>query len=186
VGLSLLGLTLVSVVGYVLFIEDRYAGLEAAPSSMEPLLDLTRAPKFVFPVESRSFDPTLNQFIDHFARVCLDGRYSEFRLLYTRRLDPPPSRHFVSMFNAVREIRVIALEKLPPIPTIEGPVYRLEAEYELEDYAVKESPRKRLHVAVIQEDGAWVIAPLPRGSAELLEEILTGTTRPAAGAEDSL
>ncbi|MCK6457598.1 MAG: hypothetical protein L6Q92_13845 [Phycisphaerae bacterium] len=177
--LILLALALVSMSTYVMLAEDRWAALNEEERRDEPLLDRSRSPQFSFPILARSFDASLNQFVDRFIRVCLEGKYSEFRLLYTRRREPPSARQFVSMFNAVKEIRLASLDKLPELPGIPSPAYRLVAEYELEEFAVKSERRKRFQVAVIKEDGEWRLTPLPRGSASQLDALLASTTQPA-------
>ncbi len=183
--LVLLALALLSIVGYVLITEDRLSGLSEEPQRIEPIVDLSRRPEVSFPTTLRSYDPSVNVFVDRFIRVCQEGRYSELRLMYTRRLEPPTARAFVAMFNAVRGIRMRALERLPPLRALPGPVYRLVADCDLEEFAVKQGRRtRRVQVAIVQEEGEWRLAPFPRGSAEQLEALLSGTTQPAIEAED--
>lgn len=171
---------LLSVVAFVLATGEASEPWEDEPRMTEPRVDTDRAPEFVFPTTARSYDPSLNAFIDRFARACLSGKYSEFRLLFTRRLDPPSERGFVAMFNACREIRVVRVDKLPDLKQIPGPAYRLVAEYDLHEHAVKQGARtRRIQVAVLKENGDWAVAPLPRGSAEQLDLLLAGTTQPA-------
>lgn len=178
--LILVALALLSVVGYVLITEDRAVGAADEEDRPEFTVDLSSPPVFEFPTSARSFDPSLNQFVDRFVRMCLGVRYSEFRRMYTRRLDPPNARAFVSMFNAVEKVRVVALDKLPPLKSVPDPAYRLVAEYDLREFAVKRGRKtRRIQVAVFQEEGEWVIAPLPKGSAEQLSAVLSGTTQPA-------
>ncbi|MFO0972312.1 MAG: hypothetical protein U1A27_02570 [Phycisphaerae bacterium] len=176
----LLALGLLSIVTYVLVSETRGFDPLAEVRLIDPPVDPARAPRVAFPTLARSFDPALNQFIDRFIRVCTQGRYSEFRLMYTRRLDPPGERTFVAMFNAVEAVRIQSLDKLPPLRLLSGPVYRLRLEIDLADYAVRRSQKTRLlQVAVVQEGGEWAVAPLPRGSGEQLDALLAGTTQPA-------
>ena len=178
--LFLLASGLLTVVAYVLATGQSVEPWEEEIRRTEPEIDTTKAPAFVFPTTSRSYDPSLNAFIDRFARACLSGKYSEFRLLFTRRLEPPSDRAFVSMFNACREIRIVSVDKLPELKQIPSPAYRLVAEYDLHTYAVKHgTPTRRIQVAVYKENGEWVVAPLPRGSAEQLDLLLQGTTQPA-------
>ncbi len=178
--LILLGLGLLSVVAYVMATDSASSPLDLEVNLTEPPLDTGRAPNFVFPTTSRSYDPLLNAFIDRFASACLSGKYSEFRLMYTRRLDPPSDRAFVSMFNAVKEIRIIRLDKLPPLKAFPGSAYRLVGECELQDFATRNGQKtRRIQIAVLFENGQWVMAPLPRGSSEQLDALLSGTSQPA-------
>ncbi len=178
--LILLASGLLTVVAYVLATGESTEPWEEEARVSEPEIDTSKAPGFVFPTTARSYDPSLNAFIDRFARACLSGKYSEFRLLFTRRLEPPSDRAFVSMFNACREIRIVSVDKLPELKQIPSPAYRLVAEYDLHSFAVKHgTPTRRIQVAVYKENGEWVVAPLPRGSAEQLDQLLAGTTQPA-------
>jgi hypothetical protein len=178
--LILLGLGLLGVVVYVMATDTATSALDTEVVVEEPELDTARPPNFVFPTTARSYDPLLNAFIDRFASACLSGKYSEFRLMYTRKLEPPAEKAFVTMFNAVKEIRVIRLDKLPPLKAFPGQAYRLVAECELHDFAVRNGKKsRRIQVAVLFENGQWVMAPLPRGSSEQLDALLAGTTRPA-------
>jgi hypothetical protein len=179
--LILLASGLLSIVAFVLATGGSSEPWEDEPRMTEPNVDPDRAPAFMFPTTARSYDPSLNAFIDRFARACLSGKYSEFRLLFTRRLEPPSERAFVSMFNACREIRIVRVDKLPELKQIPSPAYRLVAEYDLHEHAVKHGAgTRRIQVAILHEDGEWAVAPLPRGSAEQLDLLLAGTTQPAA------
>lgn len=178
--LVLLGLGLLGVVAYVMATDSASSPLDTEAYVKEPELDRSNPPNFVFPTTARSYDPMLNAFVDRFASACLSGKYSEFRLMYTRRLEPPSDRAFVAMFNAVKEIRIVRLDKLPPLRAFPGPAYRLVAECELQDFATRNGKKsRRIQVAVLFEDGQWVMAPLPRGSSEQLDALLSGSTRPA-------
>ncbi len=172
-GLILLALTIVSAVVFVIATDrPTMAEDEAFPEPV--ILDLERRPHFVFPVSARTNDLSLNQFVDRFARVCMQGKYSDFRLMLSRRRPPILPPRFESNFNALKKVRITAIEKLPAVPTAEGSVYLMNAEYELEDYAVKGGQSTRqVQVAITREDGAWRIGPIPHEALEQLRAYQT-------------
>ncbi len=183
--LVMLAIGLLVVVFYVLVSEQTADELDVEITLTEPPVDTSRPPAFTFPTTMRTYDTSLNAFVDRFARACLTGRYSEVRKLFTRRIEPPSDKAFVTMFNAVRSLRIESLDRLPPLKSFDGPVYRLVAECTLQDFAVKHGPpTRRVQVGIIQENGDWALTPLPRGSAEQLDALLSGATQPAAFDDD--
>ncbi|MCZ6699484.1 MAG: hypothetical protein O7D94_11180 [Planctomycetota bacterium] len=187
-GLILLALTLVSIVVFVI-VTDKSVSAEDDIFPPEVTVDPELSPKFVFPESVRTFDTTLNRFVDHFARVCVTGDYSDFRLLYTRHDSPAPPGRFVAMFHAINDVNILALEKLPfdhvpDHPDLQGPVYIMLAEYDLEPYAdpEKTGPR-RIRLAIAKEEGEWRIGPIPSKLRGMLEAALQ-ETQPAGNALD--
>lgn len=166
--LILTAFVMVSAVVVVLLSDDTPPTAEEA--FPEPvILNLERRPNFVFPVAARTYDLSLNQFVDRFARVCMEGRYTDFRLLLSRRRPPILPPRFESNFNALKRVRIRAIEQMPAVPDVEGQVYLMSAEYELEDHAVRAGERvKEIHVALTQEEGAWRIGPIPSDALERL------------------
>jgi hypothetical protein len=160
-GLILLALALVSGVIFILVTEDSV--LTVAEGFPEPvILDPEKRPHFVFPESARTYDLSLNQFVDRFARACMSGKYSDFRLMLSTKRPPVLPQRFESNFNALKEVRILGIEKLPEVPDIVGPVYLMQAAYDLQEYAVRRGERtKQVHVAIAQEDGQWRIGPIP-------------------------
>lgn len=187
-GLILLALTLVSIVVFVIVTDESVAAEDDIfPSAID--VDWELSPKFVFPESVRTFDTKLNRFVDHFARVCVTGDYSEFRLLYTRYDSPARPERFESIFHAINDVNILALEKLPidhvpDHPDLQGPVYIMLAEYDLEPYADPENtgPR-RIRLAIAKEDGEWRIGPIPSKLRAMLETALQ-ESRPTGNASD--
>lgn len=167
-GLILLALTFVSAVVFVLATDrPTIADDEAFPEPV--ILDLERRPHFVFPVSARTYDLSLNRFVDRFARVCMQGKYSDFRLMLSRSRPPILPPRFESNFNALKNVRILQIERLPDVPQVEGPVYLMNAQYELEDFAVKGGKSVRqVQVAITREDGDWRIGPIPHDALEQL------------------
>jgi hypothetical protein len=167
-GLILLGLALASAVIFVIATdEEMLASEDAFPEPV--VLDPEKHPTFVFPEDIRSYNLEVNRFIDRFARVCLQGKYSEFRLMLSQKRPPMLPDRFESNFAALKQIRILRLEKLPPLPQADAPLYIMHAEYELNDFAVKKGERTR-HVmaAILKEDGEYRLGPLPSGAVEKL------------------
>ncbi|RIK66752.1 MAG: hypothetical protein DCC65_08460 [Planctomycetota bacterium] len=160
-GLILLAFTLVSAVAFVFLTEETVLTEEEA--FPEPvILNPEARPDFEFPVAARTYDLTLNRFVDRFARVCMQGKYSDFRLMLSNRRPPILPPRFESNFNALKKVRILGIEKLPDLPEIPGPIYLMSAEYELEDFAVRGGERvKQVQVAIAREDGEWRLGPIP-------------------------
>jgi hypothetical protein len=167
-GLILLALALSSAVIFVLVTDEpALTSDEAFPSQV--VLDPEKHPRLVFPEQIRSYNLEVNRFIDRFARVCLGGDYFEFRMMLSRKQPPILPDRFESNFSAVKEIRITHLEKLPPMPQADAPLYLMQVEYELNDFAVKKGERtKQVTAAILKEEGEYRLGPLPSGAAEKL------------------
>jgi hypothetical protein len=178
-GLILLALALVSGVIFVLVTDSSV--LTVAEAFPEPvILNPEKRPHFIFPESLRTYDLSLNQFVDRFARVCMEGKYSEFRLMLSKNRPPILPARFESNFNALKEVRILGLEKLPDLPATTGPVYVMKAAYDLQDFAVRRGERtKQVHVAIAQEDGQWRIGPIPREAMARLRAYEQGKSQPA-------
>jgi hypothetical protein len=179
-GLILLGLALSSAVIFVIATdEEMLASEDAFPERV--VLDPEKHPTFVFPDDIRSYDLEVNRFIDRFARVCLQGKYSEFRLMLSQKSPPMLPDRFESNFAALKQVRILRLEKLPPLPQADAPLYIMHAEYELNDFAVKKGERTRqVMAAILREDGEYRLGPLPGGAADKLAAYREQQAREAA------
>jgi len=178
-GLIVLAAVLVSTVAFVLVTDDPM--LSAEEAFPEPvILDPSKRPNFVFPESVRTYDISLNRFVDRFARLCMQGRYSDFRLLLSTRRPPVLPPDFESMFNALKQVRITNIERVPDHPALAGPVYIMTAEYELEDYAARRgSKTKIVQLAITREEGNWRIGPIPSEAMAMLEAYRQRTTQPA-------
>lgn len=191
VGLIVVAAFMVGAVAFVMVSDKR--ALAAEEVFPEPVrVDLEKRPNFQFPESVRTFDPALNRFIDRFARICMEGKYSEFRLMCTSRVSPLAPRRFESIFHAVREIRVLSVMRLPEMPKLPGPVYIMRAEYDLKpEYARRAGgdeaavKTKGVQVALTFEDGTWRIGPIPREGAEALAAMELSASRPVVDLFDN-
>jgi len=178
--LAVLAVFMVSTVAVVMIAEDQTLDTEEAfPSLVIP--DPTKRPEFIFPESIRTYNLSLNRFVDRFARVCMEGKYSDFRLMLSSHSgDPIVARRFESMFNALKQVRILSIDKLPTLPGIDGPVYVMLAEYDLEDYAVtKGSPTEQCRLAIAQEAGEWCIGPIPRDAIARLKAFQQAASQPS-------
>jgi hypothetical protein len=186
----LLAVLLVTAVAVVLLTEDEFLDAEDVFPEVV-ILDEENRPDFVFHESARSYDLSLNRFVDRFARVCMEGRYSDFRLMLSSRSGGPiVARRFESMFNALKQVRILSLEKhvidperLPDFPGFDGVIYVMVAEYDLEDYAVLgHEPTERRQLAIAKENGVWRIGPIPSDLLALRQRgVAAATTRPGTG-----
>ena len=177
-GLSLLALAMISGVIFVLLTDESVLTVtEAFPEPV--ILDPEKRPHFVFPEAARSYDLSLNEFVDRFARVCMQGKYSDFRLMLSTRRPPILPARFESNFNALKEIRVLGLEKVPDTPGATGSVYLMKAAFDLQDFAVRRGDKTReVHVAIAKEDGRWRIGPVPHEALARLAAYKQATSQP--------
>ncbi|MFQ5424671.1 MAG: hypothetical protein ACE5F9_11915 [Phycisphaerae bacterium] len=178
-GLILLALTLVSAVVFVIATDNELLGTDDVFVDALPL-DPEKRPNFVFPESVRTYDTSLNRFIDRFVRICMQGRYSEYRLMHTNRAEPISADRFASIYHAVKETRILAVEALPDLPDlagIDGPVYIMLSEYDLEDYADPDGARtRRIRVAITKEGGRWRIGSIPGDLLDRLQAVLKGSS----------
>jgi len=174
-GLIVLAVGLVSTVVAVVLNDDVLIDEEDAfPEQV--FIDPQKRPQFVFPDEVRTYDLSLNRFIDRFFRICAEGKYSEFRLMLATTVMP---KRFESMFNALKTARILAIRKLPNLPEIKGPVYVLTARYDLEDYATRQKATGNIiRLAISKEQGNWRIGPIPREAMARLQAFEKSTSQP--------
>lgn len=186
-GLILLAFFFVSAVVFVLVTEERVLTEdEAFPEPV--ILDAENSPEFEFPVAARTYDLSLNRFVDRFARVCREGKYSDFRLMLSSRRPPILPPRFESNFNALKRVKILDIEKMPEMPETPGPVYVMTTEYELEDFAAKTGEAvKRVSVAIAKEEGEWRLGPIPGEAIERLRayRFRSATTQPSDDATPS-
>lgn len=171
--LVLLALGLVSSVIFVVTTDEPVFDRDDT-FPQEVLVNTDRQPKVVFPDNLRTHDLSLNRFVDRFVRVCQKGKYSDFRLMFsTQSGDPILPDRFGSIFTALKEVRILQIDHLPKVPQVEGSVYLLTAEYELQNFAPRSAAgTMRARLAIHKEEGQWRIGPLPREATEALEALM--------------
>jgi len=167
--LVVLAITMVTIVAVVMLRGDPLLAEDDAFPDVVVLPD--KRPGIEFPESVRATDLSLNRFVDRFARVCMEGRYSDLRLLLsTRGGDPLVASRFESMFAALKQVHIRALQQMPPVRGVEGPAYILVADYVLEDFAAtKGRSTEQVRLAIAKENGVWRIGPIPRDLLAALE-----------------
>lgn len=139
------------------------------PEDVHP--DPERIPTFKFPDELRTTDLEVNRFIDRFFRICEEGKYSEFKLMYTSQpgQEIPPAR-FESTFNVLKEARITQLRQLPDLKQFEGPTWLIVAEFDLEKFAaVDKKEGNIIRLVVGKESGRLKIRPITSDAVEQIE-----------------
>jgi len=182
--LIVLAVLMIGAVVLVLMMDEPLLAEEDAfPDSV--VLNHDKRPDIVFPESVRTTDLSLNRFVDRFARICMQGKYADLRLMLSSRGgDPLVARRFESMFNALKQVRIVALEKMPTVPDVAGPVYVMKAEYVLEDFAVSKARKtEQVRLAIAKEEGSWRVGPIPRSILAKLEEYRTGNSQSGSGAD---
>ncbi|MEE8169696.1 MAG: hypothetical protein V3T70_04035 [Phycisphaerae bacterium] len=162
-GLVLAALLLVSAAGYVI-IADREPAWSRFDADLErqddPPVDYSRAPRLDFPEAVRSFDTSLNRFIDRFFRATREGRYGEFRKMWTRELDPVNADAYARMWHNVQSVRVLDVTRIPPRGARVGDAYLVRARVRIDAGANQEEQIRHLRMLGIREAGEWVFAPV--------------------------
>ena len=181
IGLIALAVVLVGAAVVVMVSDEPF--LDPSTAFLEPVIPRgdKPPPEFVFPERVRTTDLSLNRFVDRFARVCTQAKYSDFRLMLSSRAgDPIVATRFESMFNALKQVRILAIDKAADLPSLGGPVYIMSVEYDLEPSVVKrgEATEKR-KIAILRENGEWRIGPVPREALTRLEQG-SAASQPAA------
>ncbi len=188
IALGVLSVVMVTTAGVVMMSEDPpLTGDDAFGPGV--ILDPLKRPNIDFPETERTFNLSLNRFVDRFARVCMEGKYSDLRLMLSKRGgDPLVARRFETMFNALKKVRILSLEELPEIPDLESPAYLMSAEYILEPYASgkKGHDTEMIRLAIAKEDGEWRIGPVPRELLALLDAYKERTSQAASEGDSPL
>ncbi len=159
----LVALCLVSTVAVVVARDDEM--YDVADVFPEPVtVNPDKQPKFDFPVALRTEDLALNRFVDRFFRLAAQAKYSEVKLMISNRSGDEllPAR-FEDIFNAMKEVRIKNIRRLPEMPDVEGPAWLIQAEYDLEPYAARSNKKvNKVQMCVAMEGGSYRIGPFSR------------------------
>jgi hypothetical protein len=180
IGLGALAVLMVSAVVVVLVSDEPFLDPDQAfPEWVIPNPD--KRPEFVFPEKARTNDLSLNRFVDRFARVCVEAKYSDFRLMLSSKTgDPIVASRFESMFNALKQVRILAIDRMPDVPALGGPVYVMSVEYDLDPSVVRKGEStERRRIAITKENGEWRIGPVPHDLLVKVEQSAPTTSQPA-------
>ncbi len=131
----------------------------------------TEAPKVEFPLEQRSGDAALDEFIDRTLNACVRGEYGIYRMAVGSQYEPLPRRSFERAWRAVKEVRIRRLmlvhdpdtqaadtQRTDMRPELKGRVYCAHATITLRDPR-RSRPVREIVVLLIQENGEWKLGP---------------------------
>lgn len=162
-----MALLLGSAVGYVVLGGGADAGLEADVDPEvrdDPPLDPTHAPTIEFPEGRRTYDWQVNALIDRFIRITRQGRYTEFRTLWTQSLDPVSAEEYTHIWQRVRYVSVMEIRAIPAATRDGFASYLLRCEVRLDDAVPERQRQRNVRMLIVREGDRWVFAPPSRRS----------------------
>ncbi len=137
--------------------------------------------QLVFPNTLEAEDASVNAFVRQAMNTCASRDYDAFRLLWSAREDPMSREEFEESWNAVRDIRVRALERARvaagdsaasgresanPNRAASEPqlVYVIHAEVALDPAhpAAQRSPEREVVLMLVREHDRWRLARAPK------------------------
>ena len=114
-----------------------------------------------------SNDSSVNRFIDRFIRATLEGRYADFRQMWTRRLDPVSAEKYLAIWKVVREVRVLDVQPIrKPDRSIEAYLIKAEVQQDSGDLPRQRQTNVTRWIRVVREAGEWVFAPPEKNDRE--------------------
>lgn len=119
-------------------------------------------PTYEFAPDVEARYPDVAAFVKEFLTTCLAGRYSEYRLLVSRRRNPESENRFRAIYHAIRSVVVESIEAVEH-EELPSPCYLVVSRVEL-DPARRDALRvgsREIAILVFQEDGVWRMLPAP-------------------------
>ena len=152
--LGALGVAMIAMAGFALLADDADPSVDAIDD--EPVATRPDPPVIAFPDDLRSNDLSLNQAIDRFIRITREGRYGEFRQLWTRREDPISAEKYKAVWTQLREARVKEVRPLPASPGGEAGAYLIRIEVRRDAANPSRKKTGELRLKAVREAGEWV------------------------------
>ena len=126
--------------------------------------------RVVFPDALRVEDESVNEFIERAMKTCAGGVYDDFRLLWSIQREPLSREEYEKGWQAIREIRVRALEQVKLAPDSDDPggveqlVYALLARVDLDAARLpnEEQPHREVALMLLREHDQWRLAHGPK------------------------
>jgi hypothetical protein len=164
------------------------AGCERTPAPItapKPDASAEKAPTdrdvLVFPQELRVQDDAVNLFVESAMNACASGRYEDFRRLWSVREEPVSRAEYDQGWQAVQEIRVLALEKVRvdfgemdaesvSDASLIHYLVLAEVRFDPTHRAGLKEPRRDVTMLLILEQGNWRIARAPKALREWIQE----------------
>ncbi|MCG3128452.1 MAG: hypothetical protein CHACPFDD_03341 [Phycisphaerae bacterium] len=119
-------------------------------------------PTYEFAPDVEARYPDVAAFVKEFLATCLAGRYSEYRLMVSRRRNPESESRFRAIYHAIRSVVVQSIEAVEH-EELPAPSYLVISRVEL-DPARRDALRvgsREIAILVFQEDGEWRMLPAP-------------------------
>lgn len=123
-----------------------------------------------FPEDLNAKDPSVNDFVTHAMLTATSGDYDAFRLLWSAREEPMPREEFLQGWDAVRQVRVRALQQIviapdsapADIPRVEMYAVYVEVSLDPEHRAAKEKPQREAILVMVREQDRWALMRAPK------------------------
>lgn len=159
--------------------EESNRGDDRPPVAEKPEVEL-----LVFPDELRVADESVNSFMTRAMETCAAGDYNAFRLLWSAREEPLTAREFEEGWEAVREIRVRALERVLLAPEPDHAEARPEVvyaawaavEFDPAHRAGQVEARREVILMLVREHDEWRLARAPQAMRVWMRDHPPGTT----------
>ena len=139
----------------------------------------------VFPSALQTEDVSVNAFVKSAMMDCAGGDYDVFRLLWSAREDPLPRGEYEQGWQAAREIRIRALEKvmLSADPTRgrdeDETVYVILANVSLDPThrAGHREANREVVLMLVREHDTWRLARAPKKMRTWIKERVSGDSK---------
>ncbi len=127
-------------------------------------------PRLQFPADLNAKDASVNDFVTHAMLTATSGDYDAFRLLWSAREEPMPREEFLQGWDAVRQVRVRALQQIviapdsapADIPRVDMYAVYVEVSLDPEHRAAKEKPQREAILVMVREQDRWALMRAPK------------------------
>lgn len=173
----------------------RSAPADAESASIPAKEPVREEPRLQFPEDLNAKDPSVNDFVTHAMLTATGGDYDAFRLLWSAREEPMPREEFLQGWDAVRQVRVRALQQIviapdsapADIPRVDMYAVYVEVSLDPGHRAAKEKPQREAILVIVREQDRWALMRAPkdvrdymRGKVNKPTEEPDSTTKSAA------
>lgn len=165
--------TLLALTGFILTAGvacRRSAPAETESSSNSVKEPVREEPRLQFPEDLNAKDPSVNDFVTHAMLTATSGDYDAFRLLWSAREEPMAREEFLQGWDAVRQVRVRALEKIviaqenatENSPQADMYAVFVEVSLDPEHRAAKDKPQREAILVMVREQNRWALLRAPK------------------------
>ncbi len=179
---------------------EEHEDTRAKPVEAIPAPTVKRA-ALMFPESLRVKEAPVNALLEKAMRYCSEGDYESFRLIWTARQEPIARNEFHRGWEAMKEIRIRALERVALATPIGGQaeakrdagpetVYVAYAEMKLDQELIRpaegrrdsdvrsasENVRRDAVLMIVKELGEWRLAHAPKNMRSWVREKFASTS----------